>query len=209
MIKRNYSPMVSGDKEDVTVLLAGLVDDPDGFVRGGNTLDGGLVDTRVADHVWGREVVHEELELVLSNALGHLVGDAAGAHLGVQVVRGDLGRGDELALLVLELLLDTAVEEEGDVRVLLRLRDVALLEALLAEPLRQHVAHVLRREGDREGVVGLVLGHGGDVDVLGVGEVGLGGAVVVAQQLGDFTHTVRPVVEEEEGVAVWDNGSVN
>jgi hypothetical protein len=56
---------------------------------------------------------------------------------------------------------------------------------------------VLRREGDGEGVVGLVLGHGGDVDVLGVREVGLGGAVIVTEELGDLTDTVGTVVEEE------------
>jgi hypothetical protein len=84
-------------------------------------------------------------------------------------------------VLVFELLLDTAVEEEGDVRVLLgfcidetldkvirgarwRLAcDVALLDALLGEPFSQDVGHTGRRESDRERELGVVPGHGGDV----------------------------------------------
>ena len=62
---------------------------------------------------------------------------------------------------------------------------------------------MLRGKGNGEGVVGLVLGHGGEVRVLGVGEVGLGGAVVVSQELGDLTDTIGAVVEEEEGVIIW------
>lgn len=64
---------------------------------------------------------------------------------------------------------------------------------------------MLGLEGDGEGVVGLVLGHGGETDVLGVREVGSGGAVVVTQQLGHLTDTVRAVVEEEEGVVIWSS----
>jgi hypothetical protein len=46
------------------------------------------------------------------------------------------------------------------------------------------------------------------VDVLGVREVGLGRAVIVAQQLGDLTDTIRTVVEEEEGIVVCRARSV-
>jgi hypothetical protein len=56
---------------------------------------------------------------------------------------------------------------------------------------------VLRGEGNGESVVGLVLGHGGDVGVLGVREVGLGRAIVVTKELGDLTDTIGTVVEEE------------
>jgi hypothetical protein len=40
------------------------------------------------------------------------------------------------------------------------------------------------------------------VRVGGVGEVGLGAAVLVADELGDFADTVAAVVEEEERVVV-------
>jgi hypothetical protein len=79
---------------------------------------------------------------------------------------------------------------------------VALLQVLLGQPFGQDVAHLLRREGDGESVVGLVLCHGGNGDVLRVGEIGSGGAVIVTQKLSDLTNTIRAVVEEEQGVVV-------
>lgn len=195
--------MVGGDEQDVAVLLAGLVDDTDGLVGGSNTLDGSLVDTGVTNHVGGSKVVHDKLEVALAKALGHLVTHGGSAHLGLEVIGGNLGRRDHVADLAGELLLNTTVEEESNVSVLLSLSNVALLNILLAQPLGQHVTHVLGREGNREGVVGLVPGHGGDVDVLGVREFGLGRAVVVTQQLSDLTDTVGTVVEEEESVAIY------
>ena len=194
--------MVGSDEQKVVVLLASLVDLANGLVGGSNTLNSSVVDTGVTNHVGGSKVVHDELELVLANALGHLLANTGGAHLRVLVVGGNLGRGDHVAHLTRELLLNTTVEEEGDMGVLLRLSNVALLNVLLAEPFSEYVTHVLRGEGNGEGVVSLVLGHGGDVDVLGVGEVGLGGAVVVTQELGDFTDTVGTVIEEEEGIVI-------
>ena len=195
--------MVGSDEENVVVLLAGLVDLANGLIGGSNTLDGGLVHTGMANHVRRSEVVHDEVELVLAKTLSHLGTDGSGAHLGVKIVGGNPGRGDHVANLAGELLLNTSVEEESDVSVLLSLSNVALLEVLLAEPLGQDVTHVLRGEGNRKGVVGLILGHGGEGDVLGVGEVGARGAVVVTQELSDLTDTVRTVVEEEDGIIVY------
>ena len=182
--------MIGSDEENVVVLLARLVDLTNGLVSGSDTLDGGLVDTSVANHVGRSKVVHDEVKLALANALGHLSTDLRGAHLGVKVVGGNLGRRDHVTDLSRELLLNTTVEEESNVSVLLSLGNVALLEVLLAQPLGEDVTHVLRREGNGEGVVGLVLGHGGEGDVLRVREVGKRGAVVVTQKLGDFTNTV-------------------
>ena len=200
--------VVGGDEEGVAALLALLVDLADGSVGLGAGDDGGVVDTGVADHVRGSKVVHEELELALLDALAQLVGDGHGAHLGLLVIGGDAGRGDHVSVLVVELDLDTAVEEEGDVGVLFRLGDVALVNLLLGEPLGEDVVHGLRGKGEGEGVVGLVAGHGGDVHVGGVGEVGLGAAVLVADELGDLADAVGAVVEEEESVVVWGLMSV-
>ena len=195
--------MIRSNEENIVVLLAGLINLTNGLVRSSNTLDSGIVDAGVTNHVGRGKVVHNELELVLADTLGHFLTHIRSTHLRFEVVRGDLGRGDHIPDLTGELLLDTTIEEEGNVGVFLGLSNVTLLDILLSEPLSEHVTHVLGREGDREGVVGLILGHGGEVDVLGIGEVGLRGAVVVTQELGDFTDTVGPVVEEEEGVIIW------
>lgn len=124
--------MVRRDEQNVSVILASLDDAANRLIRSRNTLSSSLVDTGMTNHIRGSKVVHDEIELVLSESLAHLVADVGGAHLGVLVVCGDLGRGDQVALLARELLLDTAVEEEGDVGVLLRFGDVALLDVFLA-----------------------------------------------------------------------------
>ena len=57
--------------------------------------------------------------LVLLDDLSNLVGDTLDAHTWLFVVGRNLGRRNHVALLILELLLDTAVEEECNVRILL------------------------------------------------------------------------------------------
>jgi len=199
--------VIGSDHENVTVLLACLVDLTDGLVGSSNALNGSLVHTGVANHVGRGEVVHNEVEFVLANALSHLGTNTGSAHLGVKIVGGHFGGGDHVADLAGELLLNAAVEEESDVGILFSLSDVALGTILLAQPLGKDITHVLGRERNGEGEVGLVLGHGGDGNVLRVGEVRSRGAVVVTQQLGDLTNTVRTVVEEEDGVIVWDGSA--
>jgi hypothetical protein len=46
------------------------------------------------------------------------------------------------------------------------------------------------------------------VHVGGVGEVGLGAAVLVADELSDLADTIGAVVEEEQGVVIWRIKSV-
>ena len=194
--------MVCSNEEEVVVLLASLVDLTNGLVGSSHTLDSSVVDTGVTNHVGRSKVVHDKVELALSNTLGHLLTNTRGAHLRVLVVCGNLGRRNHVPHLTGELLLNTTVEEESNVGVLFGLSNVALLNILRTEPLSKHVTHVLWREGNWEGVVGLILGHGGDVDVAGVGEFGLRGTVIVTQELGDLTNTIGAVVEEEEGVVI-------
>lgn len=49
---------------------------------------------------------------------------------------------------------------------------------------------MLRAEGDGKWIVGFVLGHGRDGDVFRVGEIGLGTAVDVTEELGYFAYAV-------------------
>ena len=160
----------------------------------------------MANHVRRSEIVHQELEFLIGNALAQGVRDGRGGHFRIEIVGRYFGAGDQFAVFAPELFLDAAVEEEGDVGVLFGLGDVALFEVVGGEVFGQDVAHVLGPEGDGERVVGLVLGHGGDGDVFRVGEGGFGTAVDVAEELGDFSDAVGAVVEEEEGVVVVDAG---
>ena len=80
-----------------------------------------------------------------------VVGDPRRAHLRHQIVGGDLLRRDEDAILALVGLLAPAVEEVGDVRVLLGLGQPQVGAAVRGEHVREVVAEGLRREDDREG----------------------------------------------------------
>lgn len=127
--------VVGGDGEDVAGFLTGVVDGSHGLVGGGDSLDGGVKVTSVTDlfkgistwrrtgeaptcHIGGRKVAHDKLVFPTLDDLCNLVGDAMGVHLGLLVVRRDLGRRNHFPVFVLELLFDTSVEEEGDVGVL-------------------------------------------------------------------------------------------
>jgi len=200
--------MIARHEEDVAVLFASVVDLADGFIGSGAGGDGGLVDAGVADHVGGGEVVHEEFVLAGFDAVAEFVGDALGGHFGVEVVGGDFGGGDEVAVFVWKLFLDAAVEEEGDVGVFFGFGDVALVNLLCGEVFGEDVTHVLGLEGDGEGVGGVVGGHCCEGDVFGVGEGGFGAAVDRAEELGYFADAVGAVVEEEECIVVWKGALV-
>jgi len=75
------------------------------------------------------------------------------------------------------------------VSIFLSLGNMALLDAFLSQPLSQDVIHALRWEGNVERIVGFVLGHCCDIDVLGIGEIGKR-RIIHTQKLGDFTHTI-------------------
>ncbi len=195
-------PVISSDEEDVAAFLALVVDLLDGLVGLRAGFNSCLVDTSVADHIRRCEVVHQELELACLNPFAKLLGNSHGAHFRLEVVCGYLWRRHHLTLFVLKLLLDTTVEKEGNVSILLRLSNVTLLYALLSERLCKDIVHSLRWKSDRECVLGVVCGHGRQMDVAGVRKVGPGRAVEVTQQLGDFANAVGTVVEEENRILI-------
>lgn len=199
--------MIRSNEQEVILLLAALVDLTNSLVGCSNTNDSGLVNTSVANHIRGSKVVHHELELALLNTLAHLFSDASSAHLRSQVVGSNTFVGwDEILLLVSDFeredLLNSSVEEESDMGIFLGLGDVDLGDALATKSFSKDIAHVLWLESNLERVVELVLGHGGESDVLGVWEVFEWRTVNIAEKLGDFSDTVRSVVEEEYLIAI-------
>lgn len=194
--------MVCCNEENISLLLAGFQNNTDSLICCSAALDRSLVHTGMAYHVWRCEVVHQEFELAILDPLSQFVTDWTRAHLGVLVVGGNLGASNQFTLLSLKLFLDASIEEECDVGVLLGFSDMALLEALLAKPLGQNVVHDLGLKSHGEAEVRLVSRHGGNLNVLGIGEVGPGRAILVAEKLRDFADTVGSVVEEEERVVI-------
>ena len=80
---------------------------------------------------------------------------------------------------------------------------VALPDGFAREVFGEDVAHVLRGEGDGEGIFGVVGGHCCQGEIGRVRERGERAAVDGAEELGHFSHAIGAVVEEEEGVVVY------
>ena len=141
----------------------------------------------------------------LGHPLHHGVADAGRAHLGREVVRRHvLGRGHQDATLPLERLLPPAVEEEGDVRVLLGLGHVELTAPGARGALGEPLAHVLGLEEDLRGELGLVAGHGRERRRRGRRppvELVEGG---LAQRHGELAGAVRAEVPVDDPVAGAD-----
>ena len=94
------------------------------FIHRLHSFDSRLYDARVADHIGIREV--QDDQIVVRHARKHFIGDLKCAHLGLQVVRSDLWRGNQFAVFAGERFLDSAVKKVSHVRVFLRLSDAQL-----------------------------------------------------------------------------------
>ena len=199
--------VVGGDQGDTAHLGGGLHHLAHALVHGLHSLDGGLKDAGVAHHVAVGEVQDDDVVLAALDALHALVADLVGAHLGLQVVGSHLGGGDQAPVLAGEGLLHAAVEEEGDMGILLGLGDPELGQAVLRDILTENVMQGLLGEGH------LHVGHGG---VIGGGahEVDREEALLpleaveirVHQGAGDLPGPVGPEVHEDAGVALADMG---
>ena len=175
----------------------------DGSVHGLYGLHSGLKDAGVADHVAVGEVQDDDIILAALDPLLALCSDLRSAHLRLQVVGGHLRAGDDAAVLSRVGSLDTAVEEEGDVSVLLGLGDAQLGLAVLGQVLAQNILQLHGRIGDLAvGHGGVILGHADVVDLLAAAAALKAGEGVVAEDAGHLAGTVGAEVHEDDGVAV-------
>ena len=178
----------------------------DGLVHRFDRGDRGFHHAGVADHVTVGEVADDDGILVGGNGLDELVGDLGGAHLRDQVVGRELLRGrHQAAVFALELLFHAAVEEEGDVGVLLGLGHAELLEAVLADDVAKGVHQFLGRvsDGQRQGLVVL---RGADVAERIDGLLALEAVKVgQVQRPGHLTGAVGTEVHEDDAVALVDD----
>ncbi len=135
------------------------------------------------------------------------VGDAGGGHLGGEVVGGDLLRRDERAVFAAEGLLDAAVEEVGDVRVLLSLGGRAGCAGWPgAMRFGEQIVHRLGWDDDGELEVLVVLGHADVVQVFG-DEVQRDGCIEF-ERAGELVALAADGVVGEAGVAGEDAGDL-
>jgi hypothetical protein len=136
--------VVGGDDPVGVVLADGGVDAAELGVDGFYGADGGFELAGVADHVGVGEVDDDDVEGGVGEGADDGVGDALGGHLGGEVVGGYLLGLDDFALFAGERLLDAAVEEVGDVRILLGL---GYAEVGVAEDVGEEVARAWLKDG--------------------------------------------------------------
>ena len=195
--------VVSGDES----AAAGVQHSGDHLIHAGihslNGLDSSLEHAGVADHIAVCKVQDDHIVLAALNALDALGSDFGGAHLGLQVVGGNLGAGDDAAILALVGSLHAAVEEEGDVRVLLGLGNAQLGLAVGRQVLAQNVLQLHRGIGHLAvGHGGIVLSHADVVHLLAAAAALEAGKGIVAEDAGHLAGTVGAEVHEDNGVAV-------
>ena len=158
---------------------------------------------RVPHHVGVGEVADDHVVAAVLHVVDERVGEAGRAHLRLQVVGRDLRRRHQDAVLPRVRPFLAAVEEIGDVGVLLGLRQAQVGAAGRRQDLR-HVARERRRvEGHGQTEGGVVLGQrrdrgGGAARAL----EGVEPALVEGQGPGQLPRPVRAEVEEHDGVAV-------
>ena len=161
----------------------------------------------MADHIGVREVHDVHIGLVGIDRRGQGVRDRRLAHLGLQIVRGNFGAGDEASLLPRLGLLATAVEEERDMRILLGFGDMVLAQAGGGEHVGKHVIRERLGERDRRGDIRVVLGQ--------AHERNLGPTSAIEPVKGiiddgtrDLTGAIGAEVEENDGIPIDDAASI-
>ena len=166
-------------------------------------LDSSLEYAGVAYHIAVCEVEDNNVVLAGQDALYAFLGNGRLAHLRLEIVGCNLRGRDQRTILARVLLLNTAVEEERNVGVLLGLGNAELGHAQIGDIFAERVLQALRLEGNfyaRNGSV--ILRHADVVDLrlyaLKAGELRIN------ERTGDLTRTVGTEVCEDDRVVVFD-----
>ena len=170
-------------------------------------LDGCLFHAGVSHHVGVREVDDDDIILAGADGLAELVANLRRTHLGLQIIGGNLLRGgNQHPILAGVRLFHAAVEEEGDVSVLLCLRDAALGHVVGCQVFAKGVLQLLLLErhqlvGDQRIVI-----RKADIDnirsLFSREEI----KFIIAEGVGDLSCPVGAEIEEDHGIAVLDGG---
>lgn len=201
------------------IVRIAVVGDDDGFVAGGfgsfnyglhavvdccyGFLDG-VVYAGMAYHVAVGEVYDHEVVFVFADGGAQFVGNLIGAHFGLEVVGGNLGRRNQDTLLAFVGGFAAAVEEEGHVGVFLGFGYVELLFAVVGKVFAEGVLHILLGEEDVHAGKRSVVGGHAVVLQSGQGVHPLFGHVVLGEHYGELLGAVVAVVEEDYHVAGLD-----
>ena len=199
---------VIGRYEGEPALAADGVDDlADAGIHRFDGGDGGGDDARVAHHIGVCEVHDVHIGLVGIDRRSQGVRDFRFAHLRLQIIRGDLGAGDEASLLPRLGLLAPAVEEERDVRIFLGFGDMVLTQAGGGKHVGKHVFRERLGERDRRRDVRVVLGQAHERD-LGPTSAIEPVKAIIDDGTRDLTGAIGAEVEEHDGIPIDDTAIV-
>ena len=160
----------------------------------------------MADHVAVGVVDHDQVVALLLDGLDDAVGDFRRAHFRLEVVGGDVRRGDEDAFLALERLFPAAGEEEGDVGVLLGFGDAQLGLALLGQVFAKHIGQGFGLEGAGRRDARGVLGEHDEAGQLRDAAAGECSKVRLDEGAGQLAGTVGAEIHEHHGIAIRHRG---
>src|SRR5260370_4333099 len=131
--------VVGGDDPRATARPQRLIEAREAGVDGFYGFDGGFEFAGMANHV-GIGVIHDDgVDLALFDGFHYGIRDSLGGHFRFEIVRGDLRRGNEDALLAGERLFHAAVAEIGDVRVFFGFGAAQIFVVQVGEDLREDV----------------------------------------------------------------------
>ena len=213
--------VVGTDEENAVHLLYCLYRSAYALVDPLNCCNCCLDNTCMTYHVRVSEVDDDDIVIVRCDSCVELLGYFGSAHLRLKVVCSNLGGVNKCTILVLVGLLDTAVEEESNVSVLLCLSETKLLQTVSCKILTECVCDLFLLEcdelvGDRLIVIleaYVCKGHEAvsslkELDALGICCIALSCCdigISKAESLCYLTCTVGTEVEEDNGVVRLNN----
>ena len=199
--------VVGGDDPATVLFFEALPDSAEALVDLLDRFDGRFETAGVAHHVGVGEVHDDDVEVAFAHGVDDDIGDTVGAHFGLQIVGRDLGGRHHFALFAGEGLFDATVKEVRHVGVLFGLGDTEILPVELLANVAHDVDERLAGENGRQVEALVVLGHGGELQVLRGEGPGRNFEGLADESFGQFAATVGPVVEEEAGVVVADKAN--
>lgn len=129
--------VIGGDQQGAPLPIGGFHQSAHAVIHGGDGGGCGLHLPRMAHHVGIGVVDHHQGVDAFVDGGDAAVGEGSGGHLGSLVVGGHPRGGHQVAVFAVEGLLDAAVEEIGDVRILLRFGGAQLAQPVFGDHLAE------------------------------------------------------------------------
>ena len=171
-------------------------------------LDGRLEMAGMSDHVGVGKVEDDTIVFRRSDGLDDLIRHGEGAHFRLQIVSGHLRRRNQQTILMRIRLFDPAVKEEGHVRILFRLRDAQLPEALSRKVFAEGIFDRFRRKGHADARHRrVILRHADVAEIFYLRSTGVAVETVkilIDEATGDFPRPVGPEIAEDHAVTGFD-----